>query len=156
MLRRRENFSNPPLPLLFLSSFPPSDSVSVENLNGGFIQLSAMLTSTDEIGTMKVISFLVSSFMVAVAVNELDLRKDTNLYNRTVRKAFYGLIPESGLRKIWATTAMKAMSFSQFNTRVGLCVLLGIKSGTLLLALLAVEFGLFMVYKAAKGDWRYW
>jgi len=130
--------------------------ICVESIPGAFIQLSAMLTSEEEIGTMKIVSFISSVLIVTATINELDWRKDTNFNNRTVLKAFYGLLPESGLKKTLVTFAMAWMTASQFFVRVMLCVLLWSKSGRLLGYGLSLEVGVYLAYKAARRDLRSW
>ena len=141
---------------LSLFSFLFSSFVSLAAVPGAFLQLNAMLTSGGEISALKIVSFIISVFLVVVTINGLDARKDTNLFSRTLKMRFHGLIPESGLSRIGVTLGMFGMSASQFVVRISLLILIGNKSKSLLVPLLGGEFGALMLYKVARQDWRYW
>ena len=125
--------------------------MACESIPGGVLQLLAIIGADSAPGATELLSVTLSIMTTAFAGSVIAYDFDCDPEKRMADPLFYGYVPDDGRMTVMAL--MMAMAFCQIAVR-SLCMalLLNMSHGWIYL----VELGVYVLYKAARGDFFYW
>lgn len=91
------------------------------------------------------------------AVSYSTYVKDISEISRKTGKIFYGFVPLSGARLVIVKWSMYLLSFCQLlGKSLQMSILFQVGGGNLVLLVMSAEVGIYLSYKIARRDFRYW
>lgn len=128
-----------------------------ESIPMAVIQLKNVLEVGGDVDWIVVGAFLVSIMFVAEAVSYMTYMKDISEESRSTGKIFYGFMPLSGHRMHVVKISLLCMSFSCCTAKsLEIVVLLQVGGPFLAAQVLGADLGIYLIYKFARNDFRYW
>ena len=104
-----------------------------------------------------VVALGISVAFVAEAVSYMTYLKDIDEGGRRTEKIFYGFIPLHGVRLVLVVVSMRLLSFCQLlGKSFEVAILVQVGGKTLAGGVLGGEIVVYLIYKVARGDFRYW
>jgi len=122
-----------------------------ESIPGGVLQLLAILRAESAPGATEILSVTFSIMATAFAGSVIAYDFDCDPEKRLADPLFYGYVPDDGRMTVMAL--MMAMASCQIAVR-SLCLALLLNMSLFWIYL--VELGVYLLYKAARGDFFYW
>ncbi|GMH90152.1 hypothetical protein TL16_g11681 [Triparma laevis f. inornata] len=136
-------------------AFMKGTELFTEAIPGTLIQMYAYLGGTDQ--SSAALFSLVSSVATAAFTSTIiSYDMDMDAMSRRAFPKFFGYIPSETKAKIFTTIFIFFISGGQLILKAFACSLCAISSKSFLIGFLAAEMLLFIIYKSARKDLRYW
>jgi len=128
--------------------------LATESIPGCVLQLYVYLTNSEEAVQYALLSIAISALTAGYTSAMISFDFDVSYYRRQKLPKFYGFIPDSHQhRGVCFTLMMLISGLNNLSRSVG-CVLLIASSGkSLVVAFIAGEVILYLLYKVIRGDY---
>jgi hypothetical protein len=127
-----------------------------EAIPGVIIQLMAIATSDNKVGTSAWLSLAVSAITTGFASATISYDWDTDPVRREETPAFYGYIPANASKRTVAFVSMLLFTAGMLLIRCTTIVLLGLMGRRWAFLYIGADLGLYMLAKILRGDFWYW
>ncbi|GMH73477.1 hypothetical protein TrST_g4717 [Triparma strigata] len=136
-------------------AFMKGAELFTEAIPGALIQCYAYLNGTDQ-GKAALFSLISSVVTAAFTSTIISYDMDMDQLSRKAFPKFFGYMPSDTKMKVYTTGCMFFISGGQLILKCFACSLCAISSPIFLVGFLFAEVLLFMLYKVAMKDMRYW
>jgi hypothetical protein len=132
-----------------------SIEVAVESLPGAYVQLNALLAGGLAVDPYLLSASLLLSCASIVAITAgMDVRKDSDPVNRLMYPHFYGIVPNSGWRRMLVINMMRLMVASQLTiTLLKIELIMTSCSLKILLIYMITRQFVYHSIKLIRDDW---
>ena len=126
-----------------------------ESIPGFVVQLAAIASGL-AFSTTAMLSLAFSAVSIGIVSAMFSYEYDVDAKSRYCSPSFYGCIPDTAQSRTLIFLNMVVFSVSVLFLRASSLILLWLISVTHLGLYLTVDYGLFLLYKVAMGDFIYW
>jgi hypothetical protein len=127
-----------------------------EAIPGVIIQLMAIATSDNKVGTSAWLSVAVSAITTGFASATISYDWDTDPVKREQVPDFYGYTPAKASKRTVVFVSMMLLSSGMLVIRCTTIVLLGLIGGSWAFLYIGADLGLYILVKILRGDFWYW
>jgi hypothetical protein len=126
-----------------------------EAIPGVIIQLMAIATSDNKVGTSAWLSLAVSAITTGFASATISYDWDTDPVKREQVPDFYGYTPAKASKRTVVFVSMMLLSSGMLLIRCTTIVLLGLIGGSWVFLYIGADLGLYILVKILRGDFWY-
>jgi hypothetical protein len=126
-----------------------------ESLPSAFLQVAVAL-STGQLPPAVVASIMFSWGSTAYKTYSIALNQDTDLQLRRFYPSFYGYVPKRPSRRLLVSALLFVLCLAHIVGKTSAMALLFVTNRAYLFSYVAVDMGVYLLYKIVRGDFYCW